>query len=70
MIRWEVGRSIFDCIGNKATTFMKYTDEGSAFVYGDDLVKKVPIFAFEVRPKFDVPPRVRPSTDLVAFFRP
>lgn len=48
MIRWEVGRSIFDCLGNKVKTFLKYTDEGSSFVYGDDLVRVVPTFAFEV----------------------
>lgn len=48
MIRWEVGRNIFDCAGSKVTMFLKYTDEGSGFVYGDQLVKIVPTFAFEV----------------------
>lgn len=47
-IRWPVGRDIFKCAGDKATVFLKYTDVGSKFVYGEDLVIKVPVFAFEV----------------------
>lgn len=47
-IRWEVGRQIFECAGDKITVFLQYTDVGSSFVYGNDLVLKAPIFAFEV----------------------
>ena len=33
-MRWNVGVQIFQCIGEKAVTFLGYTDKGSAFVYG------------------------------------
>ncbi|XP_058053315.1 uncharacterized transporter YutK [Anopheles bellator] len=51
-IRWEVGRSIFECFGNKVATFLNYTGEGAAFVYGQVLVgsgeNEYAIFAFSV----------------------
>ncbi|CAG0891607.1 unnamed protein product [Cyprideis torosa] len=34
ILRWEVGKSIFKCIGDKVSTFLGYTDSGSGFVYG------------------------------------
>ena len=34
ILRWKVGKQIFQCIGEKAVTFLGYTDQGSAFVYG------------------------------------
>ena len=34
ILRWNVGVQIFQCIGEKAVTFLGYTDKGSAFVYG------------------------------------
>ena len=34
VLRWDVGRSIIDCIGQKITTFLNYTNAGSGFVYG------------------------------------
>lgn len=34
-IRWSVGRSIFQCFGEKIAAFLAYTDAGSTFVYGD-----------------------------------
>lgn len=37
-IRWDVGRSIFQCIGKKVATFLAYTNAGSSFVYGKELV--------------------------------
>ncbi|CAH0549620.1 unnamed protein product [Brassicogethes aeneus] len=37
-IRWNVGRQIFSCIGDKITTFLHYSQEGAKFVYGDTLV--------------------------------
>ncbi|KAF5279900.1 hypothetical protein FQA39_LY18198 [Lamprigera yunnana] len=46
-IRWDVGRNIFKCIGNKTTTFLSYATDGAAFVYGDLLVYKEAVFAFQ-----------------------
>uniref|UniRef100_A0A1L8DE95 Putative concentrative na+-nucleoside cotransporter cnt1/cnt2 n=2 Tax=Nyssomyia neivai TaxID=330878 RepID=A0A1L8DE95_9DIPT len=37
-IRWEVGRSIFECIGQKVSSFLSYGFSGARFVYGDYLV--------------------------------
>ena len=34
VLRWEVGRNIFQCIGDKVGYFLAYTDSGSGFVYG------------------------------------
>lgn len=34
VLKWEVGRSIFTCIGDKVKIFLGYTDEGSEFVFG------------------------------------
>lgn len=47
-LRWEVGRNIFGCLGNKTTDLLGYAVNGSAFVYGDLLVKKEGVFAFQV----------------------
>ncbi|XP_021696985.1 solute carrier family 28 member 3 isoform X1 [Aedes aegypti] len=47
-IRWEVGRSIFSCIGDKVATFLNYSAEGASFVYGDFIVRKEGVFAFAV----------------------
>ncbi|XP_035786695.1 solute carrier family 28 member 3-like isoform X1 [Anopheles albimanus] len=51
-IRWEVGRSIFSCVGDKVATFLNYTGAGAAFVYGQVLVgggeNEYAIFAFSV----------------------
>ena len=41
-MRWNVGVQIFQCIGEKAVTFLGYTDKGSAFVYGY-LVSQTPL---------------------------
>lgn len=46
-IRWSVGRSIFDCIGNKTATFLSFADEGSRFVYGDTIISEG-VFAFAI----------------------
>lgn len=51
-IRWDVGRSIFSCVGDKVATFLNYTRAGAAFVYGMVLVgdgeNEYAIFAFSV----------------------
>lgn len=46
-IRWSVGRSIFECIGNKTATFLSFTDEGSRFVYGKTIIDDG-VFAFAI----------------------
>ncbi|XP_065087903.1 solute carrier family 28 member 3 isoform X2 [Ochlerotatus camptorhynchus] len=47
-IRWEVGRSIFSCIGDKVATFLNYSADGAAFVYGEFIVRNEAVFAFAV----------------------
>ncbi|XP_050072867.1 solute carrier family 28 member 3-like [Anopheles maculipalpis] len=47
-IRWDVGRSIFACIGAKVDTFLGYSSVGAAFVYGDALINQYAVFAFAV----------------------
>jgi pyrimidine nucleoside transport protein len=47
VIRWTVGRSIFQCIADKFATFLSYADAGSSFVYGDMLIG-IGVFAFKV----------------------
>jgi nucleoside permease NupC len=49
-IRWPVGRSIFECFGNKVARFLEYGKDGAAFVYTDFLVFEKGIFAFAVLP--------------------
>ncbi|XP_055387518.1 sodium/nucleoside cotransporter 1 [Condylostylus longicornis] len=38
-IRWDVGRKIFQCLGDKVVTFLNYSRPGSIFVYGAKLVE-------------------------------
>lgn len=47
-IRWETGRNIFGCAGDKVTLFLGYATNGSAFVYGNELVYVDKVFAFQV----------------------
>ncbi|XP_055535811.1 solute carrier family 28 member 3 [Wyeomyia smithii] len=47
-IRWEVGRSIFSCIGDKVATFLNYSADGAVFVYGEFIVREAAVFAFAV----------------------
>ncbi|XP_070514228.1 uncharacterized transporter YutK isoform X2 [Cardiocondyla obscurior] len=46
-LRWDTGRSIFQCVSGKVTTFLDYAKVGASFVYSDDLVSKG-VFAFAV----------------------
>ncbi|XP_017065993.1 solute carrier family 28 member 3 [Drosophila eugracilis] len=48
-IRWDVGRKIFECLGNKVATFLGYATEGAEFVFGEFLVKN-DVFAFAILP--------------------
>jgi len=34
ILRWKVGRQVFQCLGDKMTTFLGFTENGSSFVYG------------------------------------
>jgi pyrimidine nucleoside transport protein len=34
VLRWDFGRRVFECLGQKVTTFLDYTNAGSSFVYG------------------------------------
>ena len=43
----QVGREIFQCLGNKATIFLGFTDEGSSFVYGYLVSADINIFMFK-----------------------
>ncbi|XP_069702918.1 uncharacterized transporter YutK-like isoform X2 [Periplaneta americana] len=45
-IRWSVGRNIFQCIGDRASIFLSYSDEGARFVFGNNLIDEG-IFAFK-----------------------
>ncbi|XP_055631867.1 sodium/nucleoside cotransporter 1-like [Toxorhynchites rutilus septentrionalis] len=47
-IRWEVGRSIFTCFGDKVATFLNYSKAGASFVYGDFIVNQEAVFGFAV----------------------
>ncbi|XP_971690.2 solute carrier family 28 member 3 [Tribolium castaneum] len=46
MIRWETGRNIFSCVGDRVDTFLHYAVNASAFVYSEELVLTKAIFAF------------------------
>lgn len=48
-LRWDVGRKIFECIGNKVATFLSFSDEGSRFVFGNAVIDDG-IFAFAILP--------------------
>lgn len=48
VLRWDVGRNIIDCLGDKVTTFLAYTDAGSSFVYGHLVTDDDSVFAFKV----------------------
>ncbi|XP_071545802.1 uncharacterized transporter YutK-like [Panulirus ornatus] len=49
ILRWSVGRDVFQCLAQKVATFLATTDEGSDFVFGD-LASVMHIFAFSVLP--------------------
>jgi len=47
ILRWSVGKAIFDCLGRKVDTFLGYTDAGSGFVFGY-LVDQKPFLSFKL----------------------
>lgn len=48
-IRWEIGRNILQCCGDKVNVFLNYAFQGAAFTYGDFLINQQAVFAFKVR---------------------
>ena len=48
ILRWEVGKQVFQCLGEKITTFLGYTEEGSSFVYGYLVSEKPGVFMFSI----------------------
>jgi len=34
VLRWDFGRNVIQCIADKVTIFLTYSDDGSGFVYG------------------------------------
>lgn len=34
VLRWDVGRQVIQCLGDKITVFLDYSNAGSGFVYG------------------------------------
>lgn len=34
ILRWSFGKQVFECIGEKISTFLDFTDSGSEFVFG------------------------------------
>ncbi|CAG2121265.1 unnamed protein product, partial [Medioppia subpectinata] len=34
ILRWSFGKQVFECIGQKVSTFLEFTDSGSSFVFG------------------------------------
>ncbi|KAG7167256.1 Solute carrier family 28 member 3-like 2 [Homarus americanus] len=47
ILRWPLGQAVFQCAGDKVSTFLAFTDAGSGFVFGA-LVSEQHIFAFQV----------------------
>lgn len=47
-IRWPVGRSIFQCFGEKVSQFLDFGKAGAEFVYGQYIVWELGVFAFAI----------------------
>ncbi|XP_066975382.1 uncharacterized transporter HI_0519-like [Macrobrachium rosenbergii] len=47
ILRWDVGKGVFKCAGDRVSRFLAFTDDGSGFVFGD-LITKQFVFAFKV----------------------
>ncbi|KAL1122034.1 hypothetical protein AAG570_003440 [Ranatra chinensis] len=46
-VRWDFGRSVVECFANKVEHFLEFAYAGAAFAYGDLLVDKLKVFAFQ-----------------------
>nr|XP_053631826.1 solute carrier family 28 member 3-like [Cherax quadricarinatus] len=49
ILRWSLGRAIFQCVADKVSAFLATTDAGSEFVFGD-VAAVMKVFAFSVLP--------------------
>ncbi len=56
VLRWELGRQVIQCLGDKITIFLDYSNEGSGFIYGYLVTDKNmagivlgSVFAFKVK---------------------
>lgn len=47
-IRIEIGRRIFECIGEKVSGLLNFSRVGARFVYGDLLIHEAHVLAFAV----------------------
>lgn len=46
-IRWETGRNILKCFGDNVVNFLDFGLDGATFVYGETLIAKEMVFAFQ-----------------------
>ena len=56
VLRWDAGKNVFACLGDRVSIFLNYADVGSEFVYGHLVtdqnlagISLKAIFAFKVR---------------------
>lgn len=47
-IRWPIGRSVFQCFGEKVSQFLNFGKIGAAFVFGDNIIYELEVLAFAV----------------------
>ncbi|KAG0723855.1 Sodium/nucleoside cotransporter 2 [Chionoecetes opilio] len=50
ILRWPLGQAVFECLSDKVATFLAFTNEGSAFVFGNLATADPQIFAFATLP--------------------
>lgn len=50
ILRWPLGREVFECMSDKVATFLNFTSAGSSFVFGDLATEEPSIFAFATLP--------------------
>ncbi|XP_052842154.1 sodium/nucleoside cotransporter 1 isoform X2 [Drosophila gunungcola] len=46
-LRVNIGQAVFECLGEKVTNFLAYTQDGARFVYGDRICNEY-VFAFAI----------------------
>ncbi|CAH0390872.1 unnamed protein product [Bemisia tabaci] len=47
VIRWNLGRNIIECVGHQIEAFLEFANVGAEFVYGKQLIRTAPVFAFQ-----------------------
>jgi pyrimidine nucleoside transport protein len=71
ILRWEVGRQVFQCFGAKIRTFLAYTDAGSGFVFGY-LVSQKPFYTGTLEPNstaFEVATAINENNSIGGVFQ-